>query len=77
MFFCQQCFTQVCQTYMQKVLDGSEGFNEVRDIMDRYDLIKKDEHNQDLIAAERARLAKLAFFFGYFVTTESWCFCVR
>jgi len=54
------------QTYMSRVMDGSEGFNEVRDIMDRYDtlvatqihLIRKDEHNQDLIAAERARLAK-------------------
>lgn len=54
------------QTYMSKVLEGSDGFMEVRDIMDRYDtlvatqihLIKKDDHNQDAIASDRARLAK-------------------
>jgi len=57
---------EIYQTFMQKVLDASEEFSEVREIIDRYntlvathsDLLETEQHNQKASEDEKARLVR-------------------
>ena len=57
---------EIFAVFMQKVLDSSEEFSEVREIIDRYstlvathlDLLEREQQNQDASEQEKARLVR-------------------